>query len=115
MIVFVLELTNGKYFIGHTYKRKFNLYDFKSDKLAWTKKYKPIRVIDVLENCSFEYYLNVINVYIDFCGIKNVYSAAESNIDYCNEYVVFNDPPDKYEEMDEEMDQERKNTLAMML
>lgn len=108
MIVFVLELTNGKYFIGHTYKSKFNLSDFKSDKLVWIRKYKPISVIDILENCSFEYYFNVIKVYMEFYGIKNVYSYAETNIDYCNEFVVFDEPSDNYEDMNED----RKKYIA---
>lgn len=101
MIIFVLELTNGKYFIGHTYKSKFDLSDFKSDKIEWTKKYKPIGVIDVLENSTYEYYLKVVNVYMDFYGIKNVYYGGEFNIDYCNEFIMFGDTSACHENMDE--------------
>jgi len=100
MNVFVLELTNGKYFIGHTYKSNFKLSELNSDKLEWTRKYKPVGIIDFLENCTFDYYLKIINVYMDFYGVKNVYSGAEFNIDYWNEFVVFEDPSITHEKMD---------------
>lgn len=111
MNVFVLELTNGKYFIGHTYRSNFKLSEFKSDKLEWTRKYKPVGVIDFLENCNFDYYLKIINIYMDFYGVKNVYSGAELNIDYCNEFVAFEDPSKTYEKMDEDREKYIKDDI----
>lgn len=84
MIVFVLKLENEKYFIGHTYKTNFNFSELNSN-TEWKKKYKPIEIIDILENCSFNYYVNVINIYSDFFGIKNVYFGKEFNICDYNE------------------------------
>jgi len=85
MIVFVLKLSNGKYFIGHTYKSTFNFSEFNSNNIEWINKYKPIKVIDVLDNCSFNYYVSVINIYTDFYGIKNIHVGDEFNIDCYNE------------------------------
>lgn len=84
MIVFILKLKNGKYFIGNTHKTTFNFSEFNSSNIEWTKKYKPIELIDILENCSFTYYVKVINIYKDFYGTKNIYFGDEFNIDCYN-------------------------------
>lgn len=84
MIVFVLKLKNGKYFIGNTHKNSFNFSEFNSSNIEWNKKYKPIELIDILENCSFNYYVNVINIYKDFYGTKNIYFGDEFNINGYN-------------------------------
>lgn len=102
MIVFVLELTNGKYFIGHTYKKEFKMDEFQKNKIYWTRKYTPVHVIEQLENATFETYIETINDYMEIYGIKNVYSSIELNIDYCNEFVMFDDPSIEYENMDDE-------------
>lgn len=85
MIVFILKLKNGNYFIGNTHKKTFSFSEFNSTNIEWTKKYKPIEIVDILENCSFNYYVKVINIYKDFYGIKSVYFGDEFNIDCYNE------------------------------
>ena len=102
MIVFVLELTNGKYFIGHTYKSEFIMNEFQSDKLYWTRKYKPIDIIEQAKHASLESYIEIINNYMEIYGVKNVYSSIELNIDYCNEFVIFDDPSIDYENIEDE-------------
>jgi hypothetical protein len=102
MQVFVLELTNNKYFVGHTYKNEFELSDFKYDKISWTKKYKPISIIDKIYNVSVDDYITIINSYTEIYGVKNVYSRIELNIDYCNEFIIFDDPSIEYETMNDE-------------
>lgn len=76
--------------------------EFQDNKLYWTRKYKPVSIIDKINNASLESYIEVINNYMEIYGIKNVYSSIELNIDYCNEFVVFDDPSIIYESMDDE-------------
>jgi len=93
MLVFVLELTNNKYFIGHTNNSTFDLCDFNSDKFYWTRKYKPQCVIDILENDSISNYFYIINSYMEIYGVKNVYAtdSDDSNIDTSFNYENMND------------------------
>lgn len=48
---------------------------------------------------------------MDFYGVKNVYSGTEINIDYCNEFVVFEDLSKTYEKMDTEREKYIKDDI----
>ena len=99
LIFFVLKLTCDKYFIGHTYKRDFVLSDFNQDKLEWTKNYKPLEVIEIIEDNNFENMFTTIYRYVEIFGVKNVYSTIEPTVDYCDNSIIIEDVSKYYEKM----------------
>ena len=51
--IYILQLEKEKYYIGKTTNPSFRLdQHFNSDGSNWTKKYKPLSVIDVVPNCD---------------------------------------------------------------
>ncbi len=83
--IYILELTNGKYYIGKTKKPTNRLNEhFSMNGSAWTKKYQPIKLVQFIENCnSFDedkYTLQYMNVY----GIDNVRGGSYTQINLDN-------------------------------
>ncbi len=71
--IYILELTNNKYYIGKTNNPTFRLEQhFNSNGSAWTKKYPPIKVIEIIPNCDDfdedKYTLKYMSMY----GVNNV-------------------------------------------
>lgn len=51
--IYVLELKNGKYYVGKTNNPAFRLEShFNSSGSEWTKLHKPINIIDIIPNCD---------------------------------------------------------------
>ena len=51
--IYILYLEQNKYYIGKTTNPGFRLEDhFNSEGSVWTKKYKPVKVIELIENCD---------------------------------------------------------------
>ena len=71
--IYVLKLEQGKYYIGKTSSPKFRLEThFKSYGSAWTNKYKPIKVIELIPNCDDYDEDKITKKYMDKYGINNV-------------------------------------------
>jgi hypothetical protein len=73
VLIYILELENKKYYIGKTNNINFRLdQHFNSSGSQWTKKYKPIKVLEVIPNCDDfdedKYTLKFMEKY----GINNV-------------------------------------------
>ena len=52
-VIYILSLEKGKYYVGKTGNIPRRLNDhFKGRGGAWTKMFKPIKVVDILENQS---------------------------------------------------------------
>lgn len=73
MFLYVLKLKQNKYYIGKTSNPKFRLgQHFNCSGSAWTTKYQPVKVIELVPNCdNFDedkYTLKYMSVY----GIENV-------------------------------------------
>ena len=71
--IYILLLESNKYYIGKTKKPKFRIdKHFKSNTTAWTNKYKPVKLIEIIPlEDSFDedkYTLKYMKKY----GIKNV-------------------------------------------
>ncbi len=74
--IYILELTNNKYYIGKTNNPEFRLEQHFNTNLrlgsAWTKKYPPTKVIKVIPNCDDfdedKYTLKYMSMY----GVNNV-------------------------------------------
>ena len=73
MFVYILQLEKGKYYVGSTktpYKRISE--HFKNNGAAWTKKYKPIEIIEVIQDCDIYDEDKYTRKYMDTYGIDNV-------------------------------------------
>jgi hypothetical protein len=50
--IYILQLENNKYYIGKTTQPEIRLEKhFNSNGSAWTKKYKPVKVIELIHDC----------------------------------------------------------------
>ena len=53
VFIYVLELENNKYYVGKTTNPDFRLEQhFTSSGSQWTKKYKPIKILELKPNCD---------------------------------------------------------------
>ena len=53
MYIYILELEKGKYYVGKSNQLKNRITDhFGSYGSAWTEKYKPVKVIETINNCD---------------------------------------------------------------
>ena len=53
IFIYILELENKKYYVGKTTNPNFRIEShFNSNGSYWTKKYKPIRLYQLIPNCD---------------------------------------------------------------
>lgn len=53
LYIYILQLEDGKYYVGKTQTPAFRVEThFTHGGSAWTKKYKPIAVLDIISNCD---------------------------------------------------------------
>jgi len=73
VFIYVLQLEEGKYYIGKTNNPAFRLENhFNSNGSAWTKKYNPIKVTELMPDCD-DYDEDKYTIkYMDKYGIDNV-------------------------------------------
>lgn len=71
--IYAIKLEKGKYYIGKTNNPQFRLQShFDLNGSYWTKKYKPLKVIEIIPNCD-DYDEDKITIqYMDKYGINNV-------------------------------------------
>ena len=71
--IYILELENKKYYIGKTSNLDFRVEQhFNSDGSQWTKKYKPKKVLQIIQNCdNFDEDKYTLK-YMEKYGINNV-------------------------------------------
>ncbi len=79
--IYVLKLETDKYYIGKTNNPTFRLEQhFNSNGSAWTKKYPPIKVIEIIPNCDDfdedKYTLKYMSMY----GVNNVRGGSYCQI-----------------------------------
>lgn len=71
--IYVLKLQKEKYYIGRTNNPYFRLNShFKSNASKWTKKYKPLKIIEIIKNCDYYDEDKITMKYMDKYGINNV-------------------------------------------
>ena len=71
--IYALKLEKGKYYIGKTSNPQFRLQShFNSNGSCWTKKYKPVKVIEIKPNCDDYDEDKITRQYMDKYGIHNV-------------------------------------------
>ena len=71
--IYAIKLEKGKYYIGKTSNPHFRLQShFDSNGSSWTKKYEPLKVIEILPNCDDYDEDKITMQYMDKYGINNV-------------------------------------------
>ena len=62
VFIYALKLENNKYYIGKTNNPSFRIEShFNTEGSFWTKKYKPIQVLELIPN----FFTKIINSFIE--------------------------------------------------
>lgn len=90
VFIYILKLTQGKYYIGKTNNPYFRLEEhFKNGGSKWTKIYKPLSVVKLIPNCDDydedAYTLRYMNKY----GIENVRGGQFVRLEIPKEELKF--------------------------
>lgn len=73
VFIYILELENKKYYIGKTTNPDFRLEQhFNNSGSQWTRKYKPIKILELKPNCDDYDEDKYTRMYMDKYGINNV-------------------------------------------
>jgi len=79
--IYILALEQGKYYIGKTMNPTFRVEDhFQGNGSVWTKKYKPIKVVELIPDCDDYDEDKYTKKYMDKYGIENVRGGSYSTI-----------------------------------
>ena len=71
--IYILQLEKGKYYIGKTINPSFRLDShFNSNGSAWTKLYKPIKMVELIPNCDDYDEDKYTRMFMDKYGFDNV-------------------------------------------
>lgn len=83
MFVYVLALENGKYYVGSSkspYKRIIN--HFNNQGSQWTKRYKPLEIIEVIPDCDLYDEDKYTRKYMDKFGVDNVRGGSYTTFSF---------------------------------
>ena len=79
--IYIIELEDKKYYVGKTNNPSFRLEQhFTSEGSAWTKKYKPKKVIEIIKNCDNYDEDKYTIKYMEKYGINNVRGGSFCDI-----------------------------------
>jgi hypothetical protein len=82
VFIYTLKLTQGKYYVGKTTNPSFRLDNhFNSNGSAWTMKYKPIELLELIPNCDHYDEDKYTRKYMDKYGIDNVRGGSFVSIE----------------------------------
>jgi len=71
--IYILQLEQNKYYIGKTANPEFRLdCHFHGNGSAWTKLYKPIKMVELISDCDDYDEDKYTRMYMDKYGIDNV-------------------------------------------
>jgi len=95
MYIYVLQLQSNKYYIGKShnkktlYKRITCHYEKHKNAAVWTKKYKPVKIIDIIEFNEKDKFIedNIVLEYMSKYGIENVRGGSFCRIDLTDEEI----------------------------
>lgn len=87
--IYILQLENEKYYIGKTNNLQFRLDShFNSNGSAWTRKYKPIKVLESIPDCD-DYDEDKYTIkYMEKYGINNVRGGSFCEIKLSDNNVI---------------------------
>lgn len=88
VFIYVINLEKGKYYVGKTENPYYRLEKhFNRNGSAWTKKYKPLSLVELKPNCD-DYDADKITIqYMARYGINNVRGGTFSNVKLDNSYI----------------------------
>jgi hypothetical protein len=87
--IYILKLENDKYYIGKTNNPTFRLENhFNANGSAWTKKYKPIKIEELIPNCDDYDEDKYTKIYMDRFGISNVRGGSYSSINLDERTII---------------------------
>ena len=73
VFIYALQLEQGKYYIGKTDNPRFRLENhFNFNGSEWTKKYRPLKVLEIKSDCDDYDEDKITRQYMDKYGINNV-------------------------------------------
>lgn len=71
--IYVLQLQDGKYYVGKTNNPNFRIKNhFNSNGSTWTQLYKPIKILELIQDCDNYDEDKITRQYMDKYGIDNV-------------------------------------------
>ena len=81
MHIYILKLQRGKYYIGKSNQVKNRINEhFNSYGSGWTKKYKPVKVVETIKNCDKFDEDKYTLKYMEKYGINNVRGGSFTRI-----------------------------------
>lgn len=81
VFIYVLKLENDKYYVGKTSNPEFRLNrHFKNNGSNWTKLYKPIEIIKLINDCDDYDEDKYTIIYMNNYGIDNVRGGSYTTI-----------------------------------
>jgi predicted GIY-YIG superfamily endonuclease len=87
--IYVLRLTNNKYYIGKSANILERIEDhIDGNGAAWTNKYKPIQILDIIPNCDIEDENKYTLRYMKEKGINNVRGGSFCQIELEKENII---------------------------
>ena len=88
VFIYILLLEYNKYYIGKTSNPNFRIENhFNSNGSEWTKKYNPIKVVEIIENCSDFDEDKYTLIYMEKYGIDNVRGGTFTHIELSKEKI----------------------------
>jgi cellular nucleic acid-binding protein len=79
--IYILKLENNKYYVGKTTNPSFRLEShFNANGSAWTKKYAPIKVLELLPDKDDYDEDKYTKIYMDRYGVDNVRGGSYSSV-----------------------------------
>lgn len=88
VFIYILLLESNKYYIGKTSNPNFRIENhFNSNGSEWTKKYNPIKVVEIIDNCSDFDEDKYTLIYMEKYGIDNVRGGTFTHIELSKEKI----------------------------
>ena len=90
VFIYILQLENKKYYVGKTLNPDFRLEQhFNLSGSQWTKKYKPLKVLDIIPNCdNFDEDKHTLK-YMEKYGINNVRGGTFTSTTFKDDVLTF--------------------------
>lgn len=89
VFIYILRLKKGKYYVGKTDNPKFRLEKhFNSEGSEWTKKYKPLEILEIKGNCDKYDEDKITKKFMDTYGIDNVRGGSYTQIELSELQVI---------------------------
>ena len=89
--IYVLKCSNNKYYIGKTLSdvnKRFNIHK-KGQGAIWTRKHRPVEILNVYKNCDHFDEDKYTKIYMDKYGIENVRGGSYTKVKLDNDVIKF--------------------------